>query len=42
MMINPLPDRETEGTETVILKLREDPAYKVGEPEEATIVIKEK
>jgi hypothetical protein len=42
IMINPLPDRETEGTETVILKLSEDPAYKVGDPGEATIVIKEK
>jgi hypothetical protein len=40
--ITPLPDREIEGTETVILTLNEDPAYKVGDPGEATIVIKEK
>jgi len=37
-----LPDRETEGTETVILTLTENPAYKVGDPKEATIRIIEK
>jgi len=40
--ITPLADREIEGTETVILKLSEDPAYKLGDQDEATIVIKEK
>lgn len=42
IQISALADRETEGSETVILTLIDKPEYDLGEPKEATIRIIEK